>query len=108
MRPRVLSTPWAPNSSMYSLPGSMMLKLRLGEAPGNVPSQLDVRSKASAPATKIDGGVIDRLIRTFANGAHIARVHSAAASLGRKGESHCGFNDEEQISGLARTFRLDM
>lgn len=108
MRPRVLSTPWAPNTAMYTLPGSMMLKLRLGEAPENVPSQLDVRSKAAAPATKIDGGVLDRLIRSFANGAHISRVHSAAASLGKRGESHCGFNDEEQIAGLSRTFRLDM
>lgn len=108
MRARMLATPWAPNTGVYSLPGSMMLKLRLGEAPENVPSQVDVRSKASTPATKIDGGVLDRLIRSFANGAHIARVHSAAASLGKRGESHCGFSDEEQISGLSRTFRLDM
>lgn len=108
MRPRVLSTPWAPNSGMYSLPGSMILKLRLGEAPEHVPAQMDVRSKASAPATKIDGGVVDRLIRSFANGAHVARVHSAAAAIGKRGESHCGFNDEEHVSGLSRTFRLDV
>jgi subtilisin family serine protease len=108
MKPRNLSTPWAPASGVYSLPGSMMLKLRLGEAPEHVPTQLDVRSRAVAPATKIDGGVIDRLIRHYANGALVTRVHGAAASLGKRGALHCGFNDEEQISGLSRTFRLDM
>jgi subtilisin family serine protease len=105
---RQLATPWAPSASSYSLPGSMILKLQLGEAPDHVPSQLDVRNKAVASATKLDGGVIDRLIRHYANGAHITRVHAAAASLGRRGERHLDFSDQEHICGMSRTFRLDM
>ena len=108
MNARQLSTPWAPRSELYSLPGSMTLKLRLGEAPGHVPSQIDVRGRAAAPATTLDRGVIDRLIRHFANGARIARVHAAAASLGKQGEGHQKFNDQEEICGMSRVFRLDM
>lgn len=108
MRTRGLATPWAPNAGMYSLPGSMLLKLRLGEAPDDVPAQMDVRSRAASAATKLDGGAIDRLVRHHANGAQITRVHAAAASLGKRGEMHRRFNDQEHISGLSRTFRLDM
>lgn len=105
---RQLATPWAPNTGLYSLPGSMTLKLRLGEAPDHVPSQMDVRERAAAPATKIDGGPIDRLIRHYSNGGLVTRVHAAAASLGRRGGLHRGFNDDEHMCGLSRTFRLDM
>jgi subtilisin family serine protease len=105
---RHLSTPWAPDASLYSLPGSMVLKLRLGEAPEHVPSQIDVRSRAVAAATKLDGGVVDRLIRHYTNGVRISRVHPAAASLGMRGAMHCNFSDEEHICGLSRTFRVDM
>jgi subtilisin family serine protease len=108
MNARQLGTPWAPNASLYSLPGSLVLKLRLGEAPDSVPSQWDVRSRLAAPATTIDGGVIDRLVRHYANGALVTRVHAAAASLGRGGKRHCDFNDQEHVCGLSRTFRLDM
>ena len=108
MTARHLATPWAPQSGLYSLPGSMTLKLRLGEAPEHVPSQLDVRGRSVAPATTLDRGVIDRLIRHFANGARITRVHAAASSLGQRGESQRKFNDQEEISGLSRVFRLDM
>jgi subtilisin family serine protease len=105
---RQLATPWAPGACTYSLPGSLVLKLQLGEAPDHVPSQMDVRHKAVAAATKLDGGVIDRLIRHYANGAHITRVHAAAASLGRRGERHRDFSDQEHICGMSRTFRVDM
>jgi subtilisin family serine protease len=105
---RGLATPWAPTSRAYSLPGSMLLKLRLGEAPEGVPTQWDVRARRAAPATKLDGGVIDRLIRHYANGAQVARVHAAAASLLKSGERHKNFDDREHAFGLSRTFRVDM
>lgn len=103
-----LSTPWSAGASAYSLPGSMMLKLRLGEAPANIPAQLDVRAKANPAASKIDGGVVDRLIRRHAGDARITRVHPAAASIGRWGGQHLGFSDQEQVIGLSRTFRVDV
>jgi subtilisin family serine protease len=108
MSARQLSTPWAPRSRLYSLPGSMLLKVKLGEAPDHVPSQLDVRNRAVAGATTLDGGVIDRLLRHYTDGVRITRVHAAAASLGRLGATHRGFSDDEHICGLSRTFRVDM
>jgi subtilisin family serine protease len=105
---RNLSTPWAPATGGYSLPGSMTLTLRLGEAPDDIPSQIDVRGRAVAPATKLDGGAIDRMIRNLANGALITRVHSAAASLGQRGKGHKKFDDLEEHCGMSRTFRLEV
>ena len=86
----------------------MTLKLRLGEAPDHVPSQLDVRNRALAPASKLDGGVVDRLIRHYAGSAQVTRVHAASASLQRQGERHHNFSDQEHVCGLSRTFRIDM
>jgi subtilisin family serine protease len=82
--------------------------MRLGEAPDDIPSQVDVRTRALGPAKRIDGGVVDRLIRRLSNGAQISRVHSAAQSLNRRGSRHVGFNDQEHVCGLSRVFRVDM
>jgi subtilisin family serine protease len=103
-----LATPWTPGAGLYSLPGSLTLTLRLGEAPEEIPSQIDVRSRAVAPAVKFGCGQIDRMIRNFANGALISRVHAASASLGLRGKSHLKFNDREVVSGVSRVFRLDV
>ena len=35
---RQLATPWAPSSLTYVLPGSLLLKMRLGEAPDHIPT----------------------------------------------------------------------
>lgn len=105
---RALSTPWAPNARGYSLPGSLVLKMRLGEAPDDIPSQVDVRARALSAADRVDRGVVDRVIRKLANGAQITRVHAAGKSLFRRGSRHVGFNDQEHICGLSRVFRVDM
>lgn len=102
-----LATPWAPRSALYSLPGSLVVKLVLGEAPDDIPSKLDVRARATQPAVKLDGGPIDRLVRHHAGSAQITRVHVAAKSLACPSRRHVGFNDVEHVSGLARTFRID-
>src|SRR5689334_10842065 len=105
---RQLSTPWAPGCGAYSIPGVIMLKLKLGEAPDDVPARTDVAKRYASPAARLDGGVIDRVIRHYTDGVHITRVHAAAAALGNHGEQHIGYNDQEVICGLSRTFRLQM
>jgi len=100
--------PWAARGRAYCLPGSVVLKLALGEAPESIPSALDVRPGLSPAVDKLDGGVVDRVVRHFAGGLRVARVHAAAASLARPGERHLCFDDREQLFGLARTFRLDV
>lgn len=103
-----LIMPWAPASRAYCLPGSVILKLALGEAPESIPAAIDVRRGRLAAAQSLDGGVVDRIVGHFAGGMRITRVHGAAASLNHSGARHLGFDDREQIFGLARTFRLDV
>ncbi len=108
MKSSALAMPWATHGRAYCLPGSVVLKLALGEAPEAIPTALDVRPGYLPAREKLDGGVVDRIVRHFAGGLRVARVHAAAASLGRPGERHQGFDDREQIFGLARTFRIDV
>jgi subtilisin family serine protease len=88
-------------------PGSMILKLVLGEAPDGVPTTLDVRSGAVEAASKFTIGSVDRIMRRFANNVRICRVHTAVASYGRPGHGHKRFDDVEHAVGLSRTFRIE-
>ncbi len=104
---RSLALPWAaPGERTYCLPGSVLMTLALGEAPDAIPSMFDIRRGHSMPATAIDGGAVDRIVRRFAGDTHIARVHAAAASWFTPGKRHCHFDEVEQMSGLARTFLI--
>lgn len=105
---RQLATPWAPSSLTYVLPGSLLLKMRLGEAPDHIPTQTDVRLGVASAATKMDGGPIDRLLRHHGNGARITRVFHAARSLSRHGSRHLDFDDKEHQFGMSRTFRVEL
>ena len=100
--------PWAPGARAYCLPGSLVLKMGLGEAPETVPASADVRGRRLAAAQALDRGVIDRIVQHFAGGMRVTRVHAAAASLHRPGARHLRFDDREQVFGLARTFRVDV
>jgi subtilisin family serine protease len=103
-----LATPWAPSSPGYTLPGSLLLKMRLGESPWHIPTQLDVRVGAARAATKMDGGPIDRILRHHGGSARIMRVFPAARSLGLPGRTHLGFDEKEQQFGMSRTFRVEV
>jgi subtilisin family serine protease len=106
---RLLATPWAPSSRSYALPGSLLVKMRLGEAPERIPTRLDVQQGAATPATCMDGGgPFDRLVSHHANAARITRVFPSAESLGRHVSRHLGFDDQEHHYGMSRTFRLEV
>src|SRR5258707_686399 len=98
---RALAMPWALSGERtYCLPGSLIVTLALGEAPETIPSLYDVRRGHARPATALDGGAIDRIVRHFAGDATlVARVHSSAASWRHPGQRHRGFDAAEQISG---------
>lgn len=100
----VLATPWAPGSTLYSVPGRIVLKLALGEAPEHVPSVVDVRQGHVASAGSIDGGPIDRITRHFGDTPRFVRAHSARVSIGKPGKRHVGFDDLEVVFGLSRIF----
>jgi len=103
---RALTMPWAPRSRAYCLPGSVVVKLALGEAPESIPVWSDVRRGALAVATSVDGGAVDRIVRRFAGAMRISRMHAAAQP--REGARHRGYDEREQVFGLARTFRLEV
>jgi subtilisin family serine protease len=104
---RSLATPWSRPGEAYSAPGSLVLKLPLGEAPEAIPTALDVRAGARAPAHRLGIGSIDRILGHFSDLVHITRVHAAAAGLTRRGAAHLEFDDLEHVLGLSRTFRVD-
>jgi subtilisin family serine protease len=84
----------------------VVVKLALGEAPESIPVWSDVRRGALAVATSVDGGAVDRIVRRYAGTVRLARVHAAAA--GKPGRRHRGYDESEQVFGLARTFRVEV
>src|SRR4029077_17204878 len=103
-----LAMPWAPSRRMYCLPGSVVVKMVLGEAPEAIPAAADVRPGRLAAAQCLDGGVVDRIVHHFADVMRITRVHAAAANVAQPGYRHLQFDESEQVFGLARTFRIDV
>lgn len=108
MTARQLSMPWASGGRAYCLPGSLTVKMALGEAPESIPAGADVRCRQAEAARSMDGGVVDRIVRRHAGAMRLTRLHPAAASLGRPGARHLQYSDREQVFGLARTFRLEV
>lgn len=108
MTPATLHMPWASSAGGYCLPGAVVLKMALGEAPEAVPVASDVRAGRLAAVPRLDGGVVDRIVRHFAREMRFTRVHPAAASMARPGSRHLRYDEREQVFGLARTFRVDV
>lgn len=86
--------------------GYLTLTLRAGVATAPIPSHLDCLTGAGRQSAALDGGRIDAVLRRRAEGARVRRVFHARRSLGRAGEHHVGFDDEEERLGLSRTYRL--
>lgn len=103
-----LAIPWSHGQQLYSAPGRLVLKLPLGEMPDWIPTTRDVRTGALAAATRTAVGSVDRVLRHFTDDVRVMRVHGAAASRHQFGARHHGYNDLEQLFGLARTLRVDV
>lgn len=88
----------------------LLVTLRLGEVPDHLPSWVSVRRYGVAPAERIDGGPIDRLLRHHGGAVRCMRLHSArtprAARPGVLGTRR--FDDIEQLSGIARVLRIEV
>jgi subtilisin family serine protease len=97
MNPRRLMMPWARPSDLYSAPGSVLVKLRLGEAPERVPSVAAVRAGEAEPARSLGIGALDRVLGHFSDGVGVARAHAASGT---------SFDELEQTTGVARTFHV--
>ena len=98
---------WA-GDDLYCSPRRLILKVELGEAPDAIPCAADVRAGVVRATDRIDGGVIDRILKRFAGEVRVMRLHSSAFSNGRPGNRHVGFDDLEHVCGLSRTFRVEL
>jgi subtilisin family serine protease len=56
----------------------------------------------------MDGGPIDRLLRSHASDARITRIFPAARSLSSSGRRHLNYDEKEHQYGMSRTFRVDI
>lgn len=100
--------PWAHRAGAYAAPGSLLVRLKLGEVPSGIPAALDVRRGAAKPADTTKHGVIDRVLKSFAGVVRVSRLHSAAQALHRIGMRHAGFSEAEEISGVSPVLRFDV
>ncbi|HYE41377.1 MAG TPA: S8 family serine peptidase [Ramlibacter sp.] len=88
--------------------GFLTLTLRSGVAAAAVPAHLDCLTGAGRPSPVLDGGRIDALVRQQADGARFRRIFHARRSLGRPGEQHVGFDDDEEALGLSRSYQVEL
>ena len=92
-----LLMPWARPCDLYSQPGSVLVKLRLGEAPDDIPPGRLVRAQREEAAGSFAIGPLDRVLRHFSHRVAITRVHAPAREQ---------FDDIEHATGVARTFHV--
>lgn len=100
--------PWAHRSGAYALPGSILVRLALGETPDRIPSALDTRRGAAAPLDATGIGAVDRIVASFGGAVRAERVHASCRGLAQVGRRHLDWSDDEQLSGVARLIRFDL
>jgi subtilisin family serine protease len=88
--------------------GFLTLTLRSGVAAAAVPAHLDCLTGAGRPSPRLDGGRIDALVVRAADGARYRRIFHARRSLGRPGEQHVGYADDEEALGLSRSYQVEL
>lgn len=100
--------PWAHRSGAYALPTSLLVRLKLGEVPTDIPAALDVRRRAATPSDGVGHGAFDRVASAFGTAIRVSRLHAAAAALRNIGNRHHGYSADEEVSGIARVLRVDV
>jgi len=103
-----LAQPWARADGAYSIPGTLVVKLCLGEAPEHLPSLLDVRRNVSEPARFLNVEPVDRILKHFTDDCWVSRLHSSMRTWGKMDPSEDVFDDVEHAIGLSRTLHLEV
>ncbi len=97
------------NAMHNTVRGRLLVTLKLGEMPEHVPGWRACSRYGAAMADRIDGGVIDRLLRHHGGALRAVRLHSARTP--RSARPVVGsqrFDEIEQISGVARVLRIQV
>ena len=71
-------------TNQMQLPGHITFTLRTGEAFSHVPNHLDFVLGTTRAALRLDGGVLDRVIRKWGGGGRTQRLGHAALSAERR------------------------
>ncbi|TZF89721.1 S8 family peptidase [Cognatilysobacter lacus] len=92
-----------------TVPGRLLLTLKLGELPEHVPGLRAVYGFGTSPAEYVDGGIIDRLLRHHGGAMRVTRLHSARVRRAERDVVGARrFDDVEQLSGVARVLRVEV
>ena len=88
----------------------LILTLRLGEMPEHVPTLRECWRGTASASERLDGGVIDRLLKR--RGVHLraGRLHSAARGVARHSAISLlrRYDAIEQATGIARQVRIEL
>jgi subtilisin family serine protease len=103
-----LAQPWARPGSAYSIPGTLVVKLRLGEAPEHLPSLTDVRRNVREQASFLNVEAVDRILKHFTDECWVSRLHSSMSAWEKENDREDGFDDVEHAIGLSRTLHLEV
>ncbi|MFZ5636456.1 MAG: S8 family peptidase [Pseudomonadota bacterium] len=89
--------------------GRLLVTLKLGEMPAHIPGWRACTRYGADMADRIDGGIIDRLLRHHGGALRAVRLHSARTSRNERAVAGAyRFDDVEQISGVARVLRVQV
>lgn len=86
--------------------GVLTVTMAAGEQLPNVPAHLDVVAGAARPVGSLDGGSVDRALRSAGGAFRAQSLFHARGSLTRVGSRASGFDDREERLGLSRTYRI--
>jgi subtilisin family serine protease len=89
--------------------GRLLLTLKLGEMPEHVPGWRACTRHGAQMADRIDGGIIDRLLRHHGGALRAVRLHSARTPRNERAVAGAyRFDEIEQLSGVARVLRIQV
>lgn len=90
------------------VPRRLLVTLHLGEVPEHIPAWRATTHHGVAPAERLDGGILDRLLREHGGAFRCARVHSARRPRSTAIPGTRRFDDVEQLRGVARVLRIEV
>lgn len=103
-----LAQPWARAGSSYSLPGTLVIKLRLGEAPEHLPALIDVRRNIRDQQSFLKVEPVDRILKHFTDDCWVSRLHAPRSAWDPAGENTGKYDDVEHAIGMSRTMHLEV
>jgi subtilisin family serine protease len=86
----------------------LLVTLRLGELPEHLPAWRATTQYGVPFAEKIDGGIIDRLVKDYGGAMRCARMHSGSRPRSSSLVGVRRFDDVEQLTGVARVVRIEL